>query len=144
MDQVFAQPVRDADLPVRLDRVIAVQAAHQRVAAGREPFQHPCRVHDDILRALNAVAWHHRFAATFRRPCPWHNQASPTTMEVMTTTTDATGTGSTRTGTLSRAEVERFLVEGYLGPYPARTPEQMVALRQHIAQEVLTTPGPQG
>jgi len=43
---------------------------------------------------------------------------------------------------LSHEEADRFRREGWLGPYPAVSPEEMASIRACIEQEVLTTPGP--
>ena len=46
------------------------------------------------------------------------------------------------TGCLSRAEVDFFVENGYLGPYAAMSPAEMAAVRQEIEAHVLTTDGP--
>lgn len=43
---------------------------------------------------------------------------------------------------LSPAELDHFHEQGYLGPYPLCSPEEMAALRTRIETEVLTTDGP--
>ena len=43
---------------------------------------------------------------------------------------------------LSRAEVDFFVANGYLGPYAAMTPADMAAVRREIEADVLTSDGP--
>jgi ectoine hydroxylase-related dioxygenase (phytanoyl-CoA dioxygenase family) len=43
---------------------------------------------------------------------------------------------------LSRAEVDFFVENGYLGPYAAMSPEEMALIRREIEERVLTTDGP--
>lgn len=43
---------------------------------------------------------------------------------------------------LDREAVIQFHRQGYLGPFQARTPEEMDEIRRHIDEEVLTTSGP--
>ena len=44
--------------------------------------------------------------------------------------------------TLTPAEVQFFHDQGYLGPFPTYSPEEMEAVREHIDTQVLTRPGP--
>lgn len=43
---------------------------------------------------------------------------------------------------LTRAEIDFFVANGYLGPYAAMTPEEMAAVRREIEEKVLATDGP--
>src|ERR1700677_2271818 len=43
---------------------------------------------------------------------------------------------------LSAEEIRRFHDEGYVGPYAATTPQEMVAIRHHIDTVVLQKDGP--
>lgn len=46
------------------------------------------------------------------------------------------------TNRLSRAEVDFFVANGYLGPYAAMTPAEMAGIRAEIETNVLNTDGP--
>jgi ectoine hydroxylase-related dioxygenase (phytanoyl-CoA dioxygenase family) len=46
------------------------------------------------------------------------------------------------TNRLSRAEVDFFVENGYLGPYAATTPAEMTGIREEIDANVLNTDGP--
>jgi len=43
---------------------------------------------------------------------------------------------------LTRAEVDFFVENGYLGPYAAMSPGEMAEVRRQIEADVLTTDGP--
>ena len=43
---------------------------------------------------------------------------------------------------LTRAEVDFFVENGYLGPYAAMSPDEMALIRREIEEKVLTTDGP--
>ncbi len=43
---------------------------------------------------------------------------------------------------LSRADVDRFVADGYLGPYAAMRPDEMAQIRAALATQVLTSDGP--
>lgn len=49
---------------------------------------------------------------------------------------------ATSSNSLSRAEVDFFVENGYLGPYAAMTPADMAEVCRQIEAEVLTTDGP--
>ncbi len=51
-------------------------------------------------------------------------------------------TASEQNYRLSREDVDRFVAEGYLGPYAALRPEEMTAIRAAIETQVLTSDGP--
>lgn len=44
--------------------------------------------------------------------------------------------------TLSRAEIDFFHANGYVGPFAALTPDEMASVRDHIDAHVLTADGP--
>jgi len=49
---------------------------------------------------------------------------------------------SESTNLLTRAEVDFFVENGYLGPYAAMSPDDMAPIRRDIEENVLTTDGP--
>ncbi|HYF50425.1 MAG TPA: phytanoyl-CoA dioxygenase family protein [Planctomycetota bacterium] len=60
----------------------------------------------------------------------------------MPATASAPVLNAVETQRLSREEIERYHVNGYLGPYALCSPEEMAQIRKRIEEEVLTTDGP--